>query len=220
MIHCMLDLETWGTAPGCAVRSIGAVAFDPESSDLGPTFYANISTQSCLDVGLLIDAETVKWWAGQSDDARGALETGQAQLPKVAHWFAYWYEQNAAVAVWSHGLTFDVPVWEAACRALSPRGRVPWGYRDGRDTRTLFSLVPDFRTDSIPFEGVQHDALADARHQARLVQRAHQLLRLPIESEREAYRICSANLRAKDAAMGVLFERLSAAGVDCSDLIS
>ena len=27
-------------------------------------------------------------------------------------------------------------------------------------------------------------------------------------------------LRAKDAAMGVLFERLRAAGVDCSDLVS
>lgn len=27
--HVMLDLETWGTAPGCDIRSIGACVFDP-----------------------------------------------------------------------------------------------------------------------------------------------------------------------------------------------
>lgn len=29
MIHIMLDLETWGTRPGCDIRSIGACVFDP-----------------------------------------------------------------------------------------------------------------------------------------------------------------------------------------------
>lgn len=29
MIHIMLDLETWGTEPGCDIRSIGACVFDP-----------------------------------------------------------------------------------------------------------------------------------------------------------------------------------------------
>lgn len=28
-IHIMLDLETWGTEPGCDIRSIGACVFDP-----------------------------------------------------------------------------------------------------------------------------------------------------------------------------------------------
>lgn len=39
-------------------------------------------------------------------------------------------------------------------------------------------------------------------------------------SEREARHKLEAALTAKDKAMGVLFERLSAAGVDYSDLIS
>lgn len=30
-IHIMLDLETWGTRPGCEIRSIGACVFDPVS---------------------------------------------------------------------------------------------------------------------------------------------------------------------------------------------
>jgi hypothetical protein len=40
------------------------------------------------------------------------------------------------------------------------------------------------------------------------------------DGEREAREKCEAALRAKDAAMQVLFDRLSRAGVDCSDLTS
>jgi len=40
-----------------------------------------------------------------------------------------------------------------------------------------------------------------------------------ILGEREVSQRLTAALRAKDEAMGVLFERLRAAGVDCSDLI-
>ena len=40
------------------------------------------------------------------------------------------------------------------------------------------------------------------------------------DGEREARHKCEAALRLKDDAMGVLFERLGRAGVDCSDLIS
>lgn len=35
MIHVMLDLETWGTEPGCDIRSIGACVFDPLTGDVG-----------------------------------------------------------------------------------------------------------------------------------------------------------------------------------------
>jgi hypothetical protein len=44
-------------------------------------------------------------------------------------------------------------------------------------------------------------------------------LRAERDSERKGRQKCEAALRDKDKAMGVLFERLSAAGVDCSDLI-
>lgn len=41
-----------------------------------------------------------------------------------------------------------------------------------------------------------------------------------IAGEQEARFKCERALTNKDAAMGVLFERLRAAGIDCSDLIS
>lgn len=45
------------------------------------------------------------------------------------------------------------------------------------------------------------------------------LLRI-IDSERDARDKASNALRKKDEAMGVLFDRLNKAGVDCSDLFS
>lgn len=47
-----------------------------------------------------------------------------------------------------------------------------------------------------------------------------QALERVVLSEREERQKCSDALRAKDAAMNLLFERLVKAGVDCSDLIS
>lgn len=44
-------------------------------------------------------------------------------------------------------------------------------------------------------------------------------LRAEVESEREARQKLDRALRAKDEAMGTLFKRLTAIGVDCSDLI-
>jgi hypothetical protein len=47
----------------------------------------------------------------------------------------------------------------------------------------------------------------------------YERMRRERDGEREARRKYEAALTTKDKAMGVLFERLNAAGVDCSDLI-
>jgi len=47
-----------------------------------------------------------------------------------------------------------------------------------------------------------------------------EMLLKELESERDGRARLADCLRQKDAAMGVLFERLAKAGVDCSDLFS
>ena len=71
--NCMLDFETWGTAPGSALRSIGAVMFDPHSDVIGETFYANFDDASCIAVGLVQDAQTVKWWSDPKQAGASAI---------------------------------------------------------------------------------------------------------------------------------------------------
>lgn len=175
-MHVMLDLETWGTRPGSALRSIGAVAFRPDGVNVWERFYRNIDKESCLMAGLTVDAKTVSWWQKQSPEAVARLDGDQQPLADVANAFHAFFRLNYGRFVWCHGANFDEPLWSAACRALG--FSVPWKYWDTRCTRTLFAMA-DFDMKSVPREGVAHDALADAIHQARCVQQAVAKLRAP-----------------------------------------
>lgn len=164
MKHIMIDLETLGTAPGCIVLSIGAVQFDPaaEGDGLGIGFHAAISVEDSEDLGLTIDPSTEQWWERQSDDAKKAAFEGGICLRKALSAFDDFYIDSGAECLWGHGASFDAPVLEAVYRAI--RWQAPWKYNATRCTRTLYELAgvsPD-RT-----VGTHHNALDDARNQAR-----------------------------------------------------
>ncbi len=59
MKHVMIDLETMGNKPGCAILSLGAVDFGQDKDKrwlMGDkTFYRELNLQSCIDAGLHID---------------------------------------------------------------------------------------------------------------------------------------------------------------------
>lgn len=169
-VNAMLDLETWGTRPGCAVRSIGAVMFDPHTDELGATFYANVSDASCREAGLHVDPNTVKWWEGQSATAQKMLMTDQLTLTEVGERFDAWWRKNGGIFVWSHGANFDEPIWSAAMHVVGRR--VPWKFYDSRCTRTAHDVC-GFDPRSVKRLGTYHNALDDARHQAICVQKAY-----------------------------------------------
>lgn len=70
-MHIMLDLETLGTQPGCAILSIGAVAFSPEAGAIASTepFYVEISLESTLP-RFGVEAGTLRWWLEQGAATR------------------------------------------------------------------------------------------------------------------------------------------------------
>lgn len=177
MNHCMIDLETMGTSPGCAIASIGAVIFDPEKGTVGDTaadkFYAVVDLASCQSVGLTMDAVTVYWWLGQSQKAREALGKDKQPLRDVLKGLTSWYAQHNAKRVWCHGATFDVPILDAAYRAFETSA--PWKFVDVRDTRTIFDLSGvEIQRNT----GTHHNALDDAINQAEAVCRAYKRLGL------------------------------------------
>ncbi len=173
--HCMIDIETWGTRPGAAIRSIGAVAFDLESTMLGSTFYVNVDPAAqIMGFGLKMDPATALWWSQQGEAAREVLEADQQPLPDALRRLEEWWAANRLEFVWSHGAAFDVPLIDAAAAAV--HRPVPCGYRASRDTRTLF-LAAGEDGSSIEFAGVEHNALDDAVHQARRVQAAWSALK-------------------------------------------
>jgi 3'-5' exoribonuclease-like protein len=176
MQHVMLDLETWGTRPGSALRSIGAVAFHPNGVGAIDTFYRNIDKQSCIDCGLTVDPLTVAWWEQQSREARAALDADQHPLLAVVGAFEAWWESQHARFIWCQGGNFDEPLWTAACAAVACAP--PWKYWDTRCTRTIYHAAR-FDTRTFKRDGPHHNALEDALFQVKCVQESYRRLRPP-----------------------------------------
>jgi 3' exoribonuclease, RNase T-like len=172
--HCMVDIETLGTEPGCCILAIGAVMFDPLAGVLGKGFYHNLETASQKSTGLVTDPRTVRWWEDQSVAARARLlNPPPTDAGAVLKAFNRFLTQNDAVHMWGHGAAFDAPILRAAMKAF---GMDPaWKFYDERDTRTIYDLsgVSPDRT-----KGVHHDALVDARRQAEAVCEAYASLGL------------------------------------------
>jgi DNA polymerase III epsilon subunit-like protein len=156
----MIDIETLGLEAGAAIVSIGAVEFGP--GRLGETFEASISLSSCQEAGLNIDADTLEWWLEQSEEAQAQLAGGD-NLGTVLTELSMWLRERSVDEVWANSPAFDCDMLEHAADRVGVT--FPWAYYDRRDYRTLTSLpqAPDDEHD-----GVAHDALDDAKHQAQV----------------------------------------------------
>lgn len=168
-MEAMIDLETWGKKPGCQVRSVGAVLFDPfDWSKSMPTFYANCDTPVQAGLGLVRDAETEQWWSGQSWDAQAVFGASpNYDLPYVvAELFKF---VSGCDYVWSHGKEFDLSILEdIAARCWID---VPWKFWNKMDTRTIYRLA-GVKPTARPGYGTKHHAMHDAFNQAYAVQTA------------------------------------------------
>jgi hypothetical protein len=175
MQDVMLDLETMGLLPGSAIVAIGAVAFDAQTGAMGETFYAGVALQSSLDVGLIVDGDTMQWWLKQGDAARAPIAHAQDSLEYALKAFAQFVARVGAHAkVWGNGAAFDNTLLAYAYRNL--RRPLPWNFRNDRCYRTLKTMYPEI---VIEREGVQHHALDDAISQAKHLVRILAHMRQP-----------------------------------------
>lgn len=166
MKHVMVDLETLDTAATAAVVSIGAVYFDPESGELGDTFYRAVDVASVLGSGFSVSGDTLKWWLQQSDAARQVFSakdstTIQHALEEFTG-FLQLHGKTSDVKLWGNGAAFDNVILANAYKATG--GTAPWRFWNDRCYRTVKALNP-----AIPFtrEGTYHNALDDAVSQAK-----------------------------------------------------
>ncbi|HDP8064222.1 TPA: 3'-5' exoribonuclease [Escherichia coli] len=168
--HMMIDLETMGKNPDAAVISIGAIFFDPQTGDIGPEFSKTIDLDTA---GGVIDRDTVKWWLKQSREAQSAILADEIPLDDALLQLREFIDENSGeffVQVWGNGTSFDNVILR---RSYERQGiPCPWRYHNDRDVRTIVELGKTIYFDArtvIPFEGVRHNALDDARHQAKYV---------------------------------------------------
>lgn len=176
--HIMLDLETFGVSAGSVLRSIGAVVFDPETGQLGDEFYRNICRESCEKLGMTVDPSTVEWWNRQSKEAQDSLKKDPRPMDEVGKDFCAWFSKNSRghskVMLWSQGSNFDGILLD---RALQLCGlRAPWKFYSAFDTRTAY-FMGGFDPFTEKRLGTYHNALADAKHQAKCVHKSYVKLR-------------------------------------------
>ncbi len=169
-IHLMIDLETMGKNPDAPIISIGAIFFDPQTGEMGPEFSKTIDLDTA---GGVIDRDVIKWWLKQSREAQSAIMTDEIPLDDALLQLREFITENSGeffVHVWGNGANFDNTILR---RSYERQGiPCPWRYCNDRDVRTIVELGKaidfDART-TIPFEGERHNALDDARYQAKYV---------------------------------------------------
>lgn len=179
MNNLMIDLETMGTTPSAPILSIGAVFFDPLTGELGNEFFCNIDWKSAFQ-GRKVTPDTVKWWMTQSVEARGSLlsdkfivnmsdalqELQTFIFKRCSGVDAFGY---GGVKVWGNGATFDISILENAFRQY--KKRIPWHFTSVRDCRTVEDIAEPagYIRNDIQREGIHHNALHDAKYEAKYI---------------------------------------------------
>lgn len=189
MNHLMIDLEAIGTRSTAPLVSIGAVFFEPSTGEIGPEFEVVADISSDIERGAIAEGDTIKWWLKQSAEARSAI-TGDSAIScskALGALRAFVYEHNSdssSIKVWGNGSTFDNALLRAAFERHTMRPF--WGWYNDRDVRTIVELGRAINFNpkyEMPFVGIQHSALADAKHQAKYVSAIWQRLVPPATTD-------------------------------------
>lgn len=167
--HIMVDLETFGTESNSIILSISAMAFDPRTGDVlnDNYFDSHINVDSCVDVGLSFDPNTVFWWMEQSEIARKKIIEGQKNSSSTL------YTTLTSFSRWINSFGFDVYIWGNSprfdlgllqCAYNKCKIKIPWKYSNELDVRTIIRFAPEIKKNEIN-TGVSHSGIDDCEFQ-------------------------------------------------------
>lgn len=166
--HIMLDVETLGKKPGCAIVSIGAVKFNPRTGATGEEFYSTLDVATQPDC--YADPGTMKWWRELKPEAQTAfIQAWGGNAPAARDVLSKFkdYCGLGSSAMWAQGSSFDMPILEHLWSKFPGLGSFPVPFFLWRDTRTIYDAA---RVDFKQYKsGTHHNALADARSQTAAV---------------------------------------------------
>ena len=166
-LHVCIDLETLGNGPNAAIMNIGACRFNIDG-DILSTYEAAVRADS-EHLGQ-IDASTVCWWLQQSKEAQAKINPPYAvPLAEALIGLSRWLNANMAGTVWAHDPSFDLVILRSAYERFGDVVPVDKLYRKERSCRTIKMVGDMLGVTEDPREGVAHDALTDAKNQAKYV---------------------------------------------------
>ena len=190
MLDVMIDIETLATRNDAAIIQIGAVAFNPETGELGKTLLVSVDEDFYDGTNTFHVCErTQKWWASQSPNARKSLQINKVgtvylALDRMREFFEDLGDdftinvkkRSKASRVWANPPQFDLSILRyAASKAYGNDNDVPWKYWQETDMRTLVHLVGPISVEELGDAAaglITHRADHDAIKQALIVRAA------------------------------------------------
>lgn len=178
----MIDLETLGLKTGSVLASLGAVQFG--GGKIHKEFYAELNIQNQLDAGLVVDGDTLRWWMGQSEEARRVFTWEGHHINEALCRFNRFVDEarssmpgepaNNKLELWGNGANFDNVLLRAAYEKMHLQR--PWHNGEDRCYRTIKNLRRDIPLQRV---GTYHNALDDAKSQALHLMEIEAALGLP-----------------------------------------
>ena len=163
-MDCMLDLETLSTRPNAVILVIAAIKFNRNNKEEKidrEYFYTRIKIDSCLEVGCIIEDETVEWWNKQDEKIRyESLENpDRITLKEALEKFSEWY--GNCTYIWGNGSSFDCTILNESFKRC--KIQTPWKYYNERDLRTIMDIGKVY-SNQLP-QNEKHNAIFDCYRQ-------------------------------------------------------
>ena len=157
-VDIMIDIETNGLKPGCAIANIGTVTFGPNGPSAKHYFQGFASV---ADERFVADRGTMDWWLTKPEAVRALVFGGTEPIDLLLCKFTVYLTTYPVVRVWGNAASFDLKILERAYEICGLE--LPWDYRNEMCYRTLKNLYPQ-----IPYRKPRtgHEALEDAIAQA------------------------------------------------------
>lgn len=170
----VIDIETVGKGAKTIIATIGAVVRHALSSEILGEFYVRCDLEQ---QGRTFDVETLDWWKAQAEKNKLAHEEVFGDVDRIpldealsllSQFIEAHHQDGVRPQVMGNGSEFDNVILADAFDQFGIK--LPWDYWANQSLRTvvlmgraLLGIDPKY---SLPFTGIQHHALDDAKHES------------------------------------------------------
>lgn len=176
----MIDIETLSTKNNAVILTIGAIKFNINKElDKTKQLYMRINLQSCKNLRLHTDNNTVKWWKEQSAEAQYEVfeHPDRIDIKDALNKLSEFLKDTKCI--WANSPNFDCVILENAFNKC--KIDVPWKFWNLRDCRTVYSLarlnLATFRK-NIEDKNAAHNALNDCVMQVLALKESFKIIDL------------------------------------------
>lgn len=167
----MIDIETAGRTPGCAIIQIAAVPFNINTGKISKnTFKMSINLDHQIKNGFTYETTTLNWWKKTNKNLFNKLSKSDNKYVTVGiefqKWFNKLYKHNN-IRVWGNSNRFDLGIIHGwYIKSVGFKFNPFWNTWLERDVRTLAYMNIAIKTNT-KFVGTKHDAIDDCKHQIK-----------------------------------------------------